>query len=335
MKGQRIETGGLRVHYLQAGTGSPVICLHGFPETSHSWRHQLEGLSERHAVFAPDNRGFGQTDKPGARVTRGVLAQDVVAFMDALGLEQAAIVGHDWGGIIAFKVAVDYPERVSRLALLDTLCTVWHRYGVHGYWFKAAPYPEEFFAQYHRQFIEAVIGGAAVDLPGPPQSPWSGGAGGGWAASEDVEHYVQAFRDPATHAHAISYYRDALPFHIVHADDKFLHGERYQYLPPQTVAQMWTHPGGLDQHPDHHHYPDYGPEDRHKRFHAPTLWMMSSRAIGRDGEESNTAPPQGNAFVEQFPRYFANLRVQPVRGGHFFPEENPEDTNRRLLEFLG
>ena len=334
MKGQLIETAGLRIHYLQAGTGSPVVFLHGFPETSYSWRHQLAGLAEQHALFAPDSRGFGLTDKPGSRVTRAVLAQDVIEFLDALGLEQVALVGHDWGGIIAFKVAIDYPDRVSRLALLDTLCTVWHRYGVHGYWFKAAPYPEEFFAQHHRAFIEAVIGGRRVDLPGPPQSPWRGGRASAWATTDDVEHYAEAFRDPAAHAHAISYYRDALPFHIVHADDKALHGERYQYLSPSEVAEMWTHPEGLDQHPDHRHYPDYGPEDRHKRFAAPTLWMMSATAVGREGDESNTAPPTGNAFVEQFPRYFPNLSVQPVRGGHFFPEENPADTNRVLGEFL-
>ena len=62
--------------------------------------------------------------------------------------------------------------------------------------------------------------------------------------------------------------------------------------------------------------------------------MMSSGAVGRDGEESNTAPPTGNAFVEQFPRYFPNLSVRPIRGGHFFPEENPDDTNRALGAFL-
>ena len=142
--GQLVQTADLRMHYLQRGTGDPVVLIHGFPETSYSWRHQLAALSEHYAVFAPDTRGFGQTDKPGTRVTRQILAQDVINFMDALGLERAAIVGHDWGGIVAFKLAIDWPHRVTRLALLDTLCTVWPRLAQHGYWFKAEPFPEEF-----------------------------------------------------------------------------------------------------------------------------------------------------------------------------------------------
>ncbi len=348
MKSQFIDTAGLRMHYLQQGSGSesgsgsgaqsggqPVVLIHGFPETSYSWRHQLEALSTQHAVFAPDNRGFGQTDKPGARVTRSMLARDIIDFMDALGLEDAAIVGHDWGGIIAFKVAIDYPERVSHLALLDTLCTVWHPGGIHGYWFKAAPYPEEFFARYHRQFIETVIGMGTPELPGPPQSPWVGmGARASWASAEDFEHYATAFADPASHWHAISYYRDALPFHIVHDDPGARHGERYEYLDPSRVADMWTHADGMDKHPLYPNYLDYGPEDRHKQFSKPALWMMSAMGVGRDGDEANTTLPTGNPFVEQFPRYLPNLQVQPIRGGHFFPEENPADTNARLMAFL-
>lgn len=340
MKSQFIDTAGLRMHYLQQGSGSdptrpPVILIHGFPETSYSWRHQLAGLSADRAVFAPDNRGFGATDKPGARVTRAMLARDIIDFMDALGIEQAAVVGHDWGGIIAFKVAIDYPERVSQLALLDTLCTVWHPGGIHGYWFKAAPYPEEFFARHHRAFIETVIGARTPELPGPPLSPWAGlGGRSSWASADDVEHYARAFADPDSHFHAISYYRDALPFHVVHPDPDGRHGERYEYLPPPRVAEMWTHAGGMDKHPLYSHFMDYGPEDRHKRFHKPALWMMSAAAVRREGDEANPAPPSGNPFVDQFPRYLTDLQVQPIAGGHFFPEENPTDTNARLRAFL-
>lgn len=96
LSGHLVQTADLKMHYLQRGTGDPVVLIHGFPETSYSWRHQLAALSEHYAVFAPDTRGFGQTDKPGTRVTRQILAQDVINFMDALGIERAAIVGHDW-----------------------------------------------------------------------------------------------------------------------------------------------------------------------------------------------------------------------------------------------
>ncbi|MGE5595033.1 MAG: alpha/beta fold hydrolase, partial [Hyphomicrobiales bacterium] len=195
-----IQTRSLRVHYLQQGTGYPVILVHGFPETSYEWRYQLPALAEAgYAAFAPDVRGFGKTDKPGARVSRHVLARDIIEFMDALGIEQAHLIGHDWGGIIAFKMVADWPERFTRLALLDTLCTVWAPGAVHGYWFKAEPYPEEFFAKHHAGFIRAIFAGAA-DLPPRPLSPWQvpRGAFTPWASSEDVQHYADAFADPAS-----------------------------------------------------------------------------------------------------------------------------------------
>ena len=158
MDSHYVQTRDLRMHYLQQGTGEPVIFIHGFPETSYEWRHQFAAFAGQYACFAPDLRGFGATEKPGVRVSRQLLAQDIVNFMDALGIERAAVVAHDWGGIVAFKLAIDWPERVTRLALLDTLCTVWAPGAVHGYWFKAAPYPEEFFAEYHAEFIATVCG---------------------------------------------------------------------------------------------------------------------------------------------------------------------------------
>ncbi len=332
-----IQTSDLRMHYLQAGTGEPVILIHGFPETSHEWRRQFPALAERYAVFAPDTRGFGRTDKPDIRVSRSLLAGDIVRFMDALGIERAAVVGHDWGGIIAFKLAIDWPERVTRLALLDTLCTVWSPRAVHGYWFKARPLPEEFFARFHRQFIETVVRGTRDPvLPARPTSPWGArtAAPAAWASADDLRHYVDAFADPASHRAAISYYRYALPFHRVIPDEAARHGERFESLDEARVADMWLHPDGLEAHPLYSDFMDYGPEDRHKRFDRPVLWMFGNY-LGRGGRGATTDVPRGNPFVDQFSRYFPNLRVHRVDAGHFFPEEAPEVTNAALLAFLG
>lgn len=341
MQSQFVQTADIRMHYLQAGTGLPVILVHGFPETSYEWRKQVPALVDAgYAVFAPDTRGFGRTEKPGGRVTRQLLALDIVNFMDALGIESAHLVGHDWGGIIAFKVAIDWPERITKLALLDTLCTIWAPGAVHGYWFKAQPYPEEMFANYHRQFIETVFTGAADPmLPQRPLSPWQGRAGlPTWATSEDVDHYATAFADPASHQAAISYYRYALPFHLVIPDESASHGERFRHLGEHEVARMWLHEGGLEQHPLYSNFMDYGPEDRHKRFPNPALWMYGtylarSRGTSGDGRPAD-AIPSGNPFVDQFPRYFPDLRARRVDAGHFFPEEAPEVTNETLLAFL-
>jgi len=145
---QHVQTADLRVLERLAGPGSgkPVVFLHGFPQTSYQWRHQLAAVADAgYAGFAPDNRGFGGTDKPGARVNRAMLAQDVINYLDAKGIERCTLVGHDWGGIIAFKTAIDYPDRIERLMLIDTLCTVWTSAGPHGWWVKVPGLAEGFF----------------------------------------------------------------------------------------------------------------------------------------------------------------------------------------------
>lgn len=334
-----VSTADLRVHYLQAGSGDhPVILLHGFPQTSHQWRHQLVALAEAgFAAFAPDNRGFGGTDKPGVRVSRELLAADVLRFADALGIERFTLVGHDWGGIIAFKTAIDHPDRVTRLALLDTLCTVWSPAAVHGWWFKAEGLAEEFFARHHRTFIEVLFGGAdAAPLGGRPESPWPVPPGPRprppWIDDADLAHYVEAFRDPAVWAHAISYYRYALPFHLVIPDPQATHGERYRSLSEREVEAMWRHPDGLERHPWWNEPVDYGPQDRHKRYPHPALWLYGAY-LGGAIEQGRTEVPRGNAFVEQFSRFFPDLRARSVAAGHFLGEEAPGYVNEQLIAF--
>jgi pimeloyl-ACP methyl ester carboxylesterase len=77
---------------------------------------------------------------------------------------------------------------------------------------------------------------------------------------------------------------------------------------------------------------DYGPEDRHKRFEKPTLWMYGAGSAA--GDPNNPAMPRGNPFFDQFPRYFPDLRTRAIPGGHFFPEESPAETNAALEAFL-
>lgn len=104
------------------------------------------------------------------------------------------------------------------------------------------PTPEEFFAAHHRQFIETVMKGKSHPaLPRPrPYSPWQGRARAAttWATAEDVDHYAAAFADPMSHAHAISYYRYGLPFHVVTPDPAATHGESFESLGERAVAAM-------------------------------------------------------------------------------------------------
>ena len=109
----------VRLHYLTAGKGDPVILLHGYAQTSHMWRPLIAGLAATHTVVAPDLRGFDQSSKPEAGYDKKTMAQDVHALAVSLGFKRAQVVGHDIGLMVAYAYAAQYPAEVDRLALLD------------------------------------------------------------------------------------------------------------------------------------------------------------------------------------------------------------------------
>ena len=121
---RRIDTGEVRLAVTEAGdpSGEPVVLLHGFPELSHSWRHQLPALAGAgyHAV-APDLRGYGGSDRPAAvdDYAAAKLVGDVAGLIGALGHESAHVVGHDWGGGLAWALAGNRPEMVRSLTILN------------------------------------------------------------------------------------------------------------------------------------------------------------------------------------------------------------------------
>jgi pimeloyl-ACP methyl ester carboxylesterase len=112
---------GIRMHYVEAGSGDLVVLLHGFPEFWYSWRHQLTALSANYRVVAPDLRGYNETEKRGPWDT-DTLQADVLALIAHLGEERAHIVAHDWGGAIAWFLAIHHPEAVRTL----TVCNIPH-----------------------------------------------------------------------------------------------------------------------------------------------------------------------------------------------------------------
>ena len=115
------QVNGIRMHYVEAGTGPLLILLHGFPEFWYSWRHQIPTLSEKFRVVAPDMRGYNKTEKPKAVSSYRTenLATDISELIIALGEENAVIVGHDWGGAVAYQFAADYPEMTRKLVVLN------------------------------------------------------------------------------------------------------------------------------------------------------------------------------------------------------------------------
>ncbi len=118
-----IATNGIRMHVAEAGEGFPVVFCHGFPELWYSWRHQLHALADAgYRAIAPDMRGYGETDAPAdpAQYTMKVLCADMAGLLDALGLERAVFVGHDWGGAVVWQMGLRYPGRVAAIVGLNT-----------------------------------------------------------------------------------------------------------------------------------------------------------------------------------------------------------------------
>ena len=110
---------GVRLHYLVAGKGDPVVLLHGYAETSHMWRPLIAELASTRTVIAPDLRGAGQSSTPATGYTKTEMAQDIHALVQKLGFGRIRIVGHDIGLMVAYAYAAQDSSEVGRIALMD------------------------------------------------------------------------------------------------------------------------------------------------------------------------------------------------------------------------
>ncbi|MFB0488680.1 haloacetate dehalogenase [Methylobacterium sp. OAE515] len=118
-----VHANGIRQHYLEAGSGPPVVLLHGFPETNYAWRHQIPVLAEHFRVVAPDLRGYGETDKPASGYDKRTMALDLLELLKSLGIGRIALVGHDRGARVATRFAKDHPNLLDRLVVMDNVPT--------------------------------------------------------------------------------------------------------------------------------------------------------------------------------------------------------------------
>lgn len=209
---RHVHANGIRFHYVEAGRGFPVIFLHGFPELWYSWRYQLPALAAAGLrAIAPDLRGYGDTDKPPRIEDYDIhhLVGDVVGLMDALDIEKAALVGHDWGGIIVWMVAVMHPQRVERLVSLN----VPYR-GRPG--FPPTARLREMVESGAQQLNYVLVfqepgraeGIFAQDLPGRLRRLYEGVAGRpDFLSDEDFQVFLQAFQEGGLTG-PLNYYRN-------------------------------------------------------------------------------------------------------------------------------
>ena len=203
----RTETvNGIRLHWVEAGDGPLVVLLHGFPEFWYSWRNQMPALAEAgYRVVAPDLRGYNESDKPEGydAYLDGPLSADVAGLIAACGEERATVVGHDWGGVIAWMTAIRHPEVVDKLVILN------------------APHPNAYLREIRNP--AQILRSSYVMLFQAPIAPeimlsaanfwglrWalrSGSQRVGAFTDEDLDRYATAFSQPGALTGSLAYYR--------------------------------------------------------------------------------------------------------------------------------
>lgn len=167
----RVKTSGAEINLVHAGSGPPVLLLHGAPQTHISWRLVAPELAKSHTVIVPDLRGYGDSSKPSDTTDHGnyskrAMALDQVEVMKHFGFDRFPVVGHDRGGRVGHRLALDHPDKVTKLAVLDIVPTYYLYTHVtlefiqaYFHWFnyvRAAPGPEEQLkAQYEAQRAKA------------------------------------------------------------------------------------------------------------------------------------------------------------------------------------
>ncbi|MET3445165.1 alpha/beta hydrolase [Ralstonia sp. 1138] len=288
--GVTVNTGEAEIFVKRLGSGPPLLLLHGFPETHLMWRDIAPRLSDQHELFCADLRGYGKSSCPDstpdhAPYSKRAMARDMVGLMQRFGHEHFAVVGHDQGGRVAHRMALDFPASVRHLAVLDILPTevVWKRADAK---LALAFWPWSLLSQ-PSPLPEQLISAAPDAVIAHALSEWGTGPD---TFSKDVRQaYVDALRDPAR-VHAIC----------------------EEYRAAATI--------------DREH--DAADMAAHKKVTCPLLAVWSKNG-GIEKWYQDAGGP-----LELWRHFACDVEGHALDGGHFFPEENPEQTADILRKFL-
>jgi len=272
------------------GSGPGLLLLHGFPETHLMWRDIAPLLAVHFTVVCPDLRGYGQSSCPPSdgqhsHYSKRAMANDLFVVMEMLGFPRFAVAGHDRGGRVAYRMALDRPERVDRLAVLDIvpIAEAWDRADKRlaiAFWpwallSQPSPLPERLIAGDPNAVIEDAF------------TQW--GSSRAVFPSFVVEAYTEPLRNPA-HVHAIcEEFRAAVTLDYEHDIEDFRAGRRLSC----PVLVLWSAGSALD------------------------IWYV-----------------EAGGPIQIWRRWADDVQGGSVRGGHFFPEELPEETAGRLADFF-
>jgi haloacetate dehalogenase len=267
------------------GTGPGLLLIHGFPRTHLMWRHLAPQMTDRHTVICVDLRGYGQSGSPVSTddhfpYSKRTMASELVEVMEQLGFPRFSVVGHDRGGRVAYRMALDHPETVEQLAVFDVIpiLEAWSRADAQ---FAQTYWPWILLSQQHPLPEKYLLGA--------PEAVFDNPFGRGSFASEIREQYMAMFRDPVR-VHAVcEEYRAGATIDVEH-DRNDLEAHCHITCP---MLHLWAAGGPLDTF----YADDGGPLG---------IWR----------------------------RWAPHVQGQAMRGGHFFPEENPTDTAELLETFL-
>src|SRR5262245_1394750 len=238
-----VETGETRIFVRRAGSGSPVLLLHGFPQTHLMWRNVAPLLARDFTVICADMRGYGRSGCPPstpdhAPYAKRAMARDMIVVMERLGFSRFSVVGHDRGGRVAYRMALDHPRHVDRLAVLDVLPTgtVWDGADAK---FALAFWPWSLLAQ-PEPLPERVLAAVPEAIIDNALGRW--GTPANVFPSEVRAAYIEALRDPA-HIHAIcEEYRAAATLDRQH--DEIVRAACRRIASP--ILALWSAHGALD-----------------------------------------------------------------------------------------
>ena len=240
-----VRASGVRIAALVGGDGSPVLLLHGYPQTHIMWHHVAPRLAERHTVILTDLRGYGDSGKPSGGTnheaySKRAMAWDQVLVMRELGFTEFAVVGHDRGGRVGHRMALSYPEHVTKLSVLDIVPTR-HAFRTAdmafglGYW-------HWFFLAQPEPLPEYLLG---ADPDG-----WIRGRlnalrrGGMQFDPKAMDEYVRCFRDPATIHASCEDYRAAAGTDLADDDASAARGEKVT----APLLALWGQHGFVGRH---------------------------------------------------------------------------------------
>jgi haloacetate dehalogenase len=284
-EGLEVAVAGNTINVRRYGKGPAILMVHGFPRTSLMWRRLAPQLAENHTVICADLRAYGRSGTPASAddhlpYSKRAMAKELVDVMAKLGFPRFTLIGHDRGGRVSYRLALDHPKSVERLAVFDVI-------PIYEAWSRT----DERFAKTYWPWI---LLSQKQPLPesyllGAPEAVYRNPFGQGSFGLEILEEYVANYRDPAR-----------------------VHGICEEYRAAATIDV---------QH-------DRADKDASRKIECPMLHLWA------EGGPLDTFYTKEGGPLGIWRQWAPLAHGQAIKGGHFFPEENPNDTAALIKQFL-